>query len=138
MKTAARSLLALWDGISDDIPAILAVGFVLGTFPVYGIPTLLCIAAARVLRLNPVALLAVNQLATPVQLALLFPFVRMGWHVSVSASSPFLCKLAAASLQAITGWCFVAVPVGIVLHFALLYAMRRVKSAQSLPAASTA
>ena len=70
MKRAARRLLALWDGISDDIPLVLAVGFVLGTFPVYGIPTLLCVAAARALRLNPAALLAVNQLATPIQLAL--------------------------------------------------------------------
>lgn len=138
MKTAARRLLALWDGISDDIPMILAVGFVLGTFPVYGVPTLLCVVAARVLRLNPMALLAVNQLATPVQLALFVPFVRAGWHVSVSTSSPLFLKLAACACQAISGWCFVAVPAGVLLHFGLLYATRRGKSAQSLAAASTA
>jgi hypothetical protein len=138
VKAAARRLLALWDGISGDIPMILAVGFVLGTFPVYGVPTLLCVAAARVLRLNPVALLAVNQLATPVQLALFVPFVRAGWHVSVSASAPLLWKLAAASLQAISGWCVVAVPAGVLFHFALLYAMRRSKNVQALPEASAA
>jgi hypothetical protein len=138
VKRAARRLLALWDGISDDIPLILAVGFVLGTFPVYGIPTLLCVAAARALRLNPAALLAVNQLVTPIQLALFIPFARVGWHVPVSVTSPLLWKLVAASLQAITGWCVIAVPLGILLHFALLCAMRRAKSAQSLPVASSA
>jgi Uncharacterized protein conserved in bacteria (DUF2062) len=138
VKRAVRRLLTLWESISDDLPVMLAVGFVLGTFPVYGVPTLLCVAAARVLRLNPVALLAINQLATPVQFALFIPFVRAGLHVSVSPSSPLLWKLAGASLQAITGWCFVAVPAGILFHFALLYAARRAKSAQSLPAASTA
>jgi Uncharacterized protein conserved in bacteria (DUF2062) len=138
VKTAARRLSALWDSISDDIPVMLTVGLVLGTFPVYGVPTLLCVVAARALRLNPVALLALNQLATPVQLALFVPFVRAGLHVSVSASSPLLWRLAAVSLQAITGWCFVAVPAGILFHFALLHAARRAKSAQSLPAASTA
>jgi hypothetical protein len=131
VKTAARRLLALWDGLSDDFPMILAVGFVLGTFPVYGVPTLLCVAAARVLRLNPIALLAVNQLATPVQLALLVPFARVGWHVSVPSSSPLVGKLAAAALQAISGWCLVALPAGILLHFTLLYVLRRARSAQS-------
>jgi Uncharacterized protein conserved in bacteria (DUF2062) len=138
VKAAAGRLLALWEGLSNDIPMIIAVGFVLGTFPVYGVPTLLCVIAARVLRLNPVALLAVNQLATPVQLALLVPFVRVGWHAPVSATSPLLWKLAADALQAISGWCFVAIPTGILFHFALLYATRRGKSAESLPAASTA
>lgn len=138
MKSVVRRLSTLWNSIADDIPVMLAVAFVLGTFPVYGVPTLLCVAAARVLRLNLVALLAINQLATPVQLALFIPFVRAGLHVSVSASSPLLLKFAGTSLQAITGWCFVAVPAGILFHFALLYATRRAKSAQSLPAAWTA
>jgi hypothetical protein len=131
VKTAARSLLTLWESISDDMPIILTLGFVLGTFPVYGVPTLLCIAAGRALRLNAVALLAVNQLATPIQLALLVPFVRLGWHVYVSSSSPFVWKLAAAAFQAISGWCLIALPAGILLHFTLLYALRRARSAQS-------
>jgi hypothetical protein len=137
MKTAICRLLALQEGISDDIPMILAVGFVLGTFPVYGVPTLLCVAAARALRLNAVALLAVNQLATPVQLALLVPFARVGWHVGVASPSPLVWKLAAAALQAISGWCLIALPAGILLHFTLLYVLRRARSAQS-PAVSPA
>jgi len=137
VKTAAHRLLTLWESISDDIPMILALGFVLGTLPIYGVPTLLCIAVARALRLNAVALLAVNQLATPVQLALLIPFARVGWHVSVSSSSPLVWKLAAAALQAVSGWCLVALPAGILLHFTLLCALRRARTAQS-PAVSPA
>jgi hypothetical protein len=138
MKAAAGRLVALWDSLSDDVAIILAIGLVLGTFPVYGVPTLLCVIAARALRLNPVALLAVNQLSTPVQLALLVPFARLGWRISVPAAAPILWKVAAAGLQAITGWCLVAVPAGIVLHFALLYVLRRARRAQLLAAVSCA
>jgi hypothetical protein len=137
VKTATRRLLALWESISDDIPVVLALGFVLGTFPLYGVPTLLCVAAARALRLNAVALLAVNQIVTPVQLALVVPFVRVGWHVYVSSSSPLVWKLAAAALQAVSGWCLVALPAGILLHFTLLYILRRARSVPS-PAVSPA
>jgi hypothetical protein len=138
LRAAASCLLALWENLSGEFALIIAVGLVLGTFPVYGVPTLMCIAAARLLRLNPLALLAVNQLATPLQFALLVPFARVGWHVSVAPAAPLLYKLAVAALQAITGWCLVAVPAGIVLHFVLLYVLRRARSAQSLAAVSAA
>jgi uncharacterized protein (DUF2062 family) len=137
VRAAAERLLALWED-PQDLALVVAIGCVLGTFPVYGVPTLLCVIAARALRVNPVALLAVNQLATPLQLALLVPFARVGWHVSVFRSSPVLWKLAAAGLQAVTGWCLVAVPAGIALHFALLYVVRRAKRAQLLAAVSCA
>ena len=51
---------------------------VLGAFPVYGCPTILCGLAAVALRLNLPALQLVNQMATPVQIALLLPFSRTG------------------------------------------------------------
>jgi hypothetical protein len=138
LRAAAESLLALREDLSQDLALILAIGLVLGTFPVYGVPTLLCVLAARALRVNPVALLAVNQLATPLQLALLVPFAHVGWHVSISPEAPILWRVAAAGLQAVTGWCLVAVPAGVVLHFALLYVVRRAKRAQLLAAVSCA
>ncbi len=138
MRSAAERLLALREDLSQDLALILAIGLVLGTFPVYGVPTLLCVIAARALRLNPLALLAVNQLVTPLQLALLIPFARAGWHISVSPTAPVLWRIAAAGLQAITGWCLVAAPAGIVVHFALLYVVRRARRAQLLEAVSCA
>jgi uncharacterized protein (DUF2062 family) len=137
MRAAAERLLALWEE-PQDLALVVAIGCVLGTFPVYGVPTLLCIIAARALRVNSVALLAVNQLTTPLQLALLVPFARVGWHVSVSLEAPILWRVAAAGLQAVTGWCLVAVPAGIVLHFALLYVVRRARRAQLLSTVSWA
>ena len=138
MRAATERLLALREELPQDLGLVLAIGLVLGTFPVYGVPTLLCVVAARALRLNPVALLAVNQFATPLQLALLVPFAHVGWHVQVSPEAPILLRVAAAGLQAVTGWCLVAVPAGIVLHFALLYVGRRARRAQLLAAVSCA
>ena len=57
MRAAAERLLALWEE-PQDLALVVAIGCVLGTFPVYGVPTLLCIIAARALRVNAVALLA--------------------------------------------------------------------------------
>jgi Uncharacterized protein conserved in bacteria (DUF2062) len=138
VRADVGNVFVRWDSLSDDIAITLAIGLVLGTFPVYGVPTLLCVTAARALRLNPVALLAVNQFVTPVQLALLVPYARVGWHISVSPAAPVLYKLAATGLQAITGWCLVGVPAGILIHFALLYVVRRARRAQLLATVSCA
>ena len=58
---------------AENIALILAVGLVLGTFPVYGCATFLCVLASLVLRVNFPALQVVNQLCFPLQLALLMP-----------------------------------------------------------------
>jgi uncharacterized protein (DUF2062 family) len=134
---AVERLLSLHDE-PQDLALVLTIGFVLGTFPVYGVPTLLCLAAARLLRVNPLALLAVNQLATPLQFALLVPLAHTGWHIPVSAGAPIFWKVAATGLQAVTGWCLVVIPVGILLHSALLYFLRRARRAQPTTAASCA
>jgi len=55
-----------------------ALGVVIGIFPVYGSTTLLCFAAALLLRLNVLVMQAVNYLLTPVQLILLIPFMQAG------------------------------------------------------------
>ncbi len=56
----------------------IAFGVVLGLFPVLGVTTFLCFAAAFLLRLNHVAVQAVNYAVYPLQIALLLPFMRMG------------------------------------------------------------
>jgi len=49
----ASKLAAATQGLSaDKIALIVALGLVLGAFPVYGCPTILCGLAAIVLRLN--------------------------------------------------------------------------------------
>lgn len=113
----------------------LAVGAAVGTFPVLGTTTLLCLAIALVLRLNVVAIQLVNWVVYPVQILLLIPFYRMGsllfatQHPTFSASqllSRFQDDLGGAlrdygdaTLHAAAAWSLTAVPVALVLFVIL-------------------
>ena len=71
------SLLA--QGLTPERLALsLALGLVLGLFPILGATTLLCLAAGFAFRLNHVALQLANHLAYPLQLPLIPVFVRLG------------------------------------------------------------
>jgi uncharacterized protein (DUF2062 family) len=128
VKTAAIRLVTSLDGLSPETVAlILAVGLVLGTFPVCGCPTLFCILAAVALRLNLPALQLVNHLTSPLQLALLVPFARLGARIVPSPpAAPAVWKLGTAALQAITGWFVLCLPLGILLY-ALLACLLRLR-----------
>jgi uncharacterized protein (DUF2062 family) len=72
----------------DKIALSLAFGLGIGIFPVLGLSTILCTVVAIVLRLNLPAIQIVNYLASPLQLALIIPFVRVGEHVLGIAPQP--------------------------------------------------
>jgi uncharacterized protein (DUF2062 family) len=59
----------------------LAVGLGLGTFPVLGTTTLLCVGVGLAFRLNQPALQIANYLAYPLQLGILLPLVRLGERI---------------------------------------------------------
>lgn len=65
----------------EKIALSLAFGLGIGVFPVLGVSTALCTVVAIVLRLNLPAIQLVNYLASPLQLALIIPFVRLGEHL---------------------------------------------------------
>jgi uncharacterized protein (DUF2062 family) len=65
----------------DKIAMSLAFGLGFGIFPVLGVSTILCTFVAVLLRLNLPAIQLVNYLASPLQLALIIPFVRVGEHL---------------------------------------------------------
>jgi uncharacterized protein (DUF2062 family) len=118
----------------DSIAIILAVGLVLGIFPVYGCPTFLCLLAALVFRLNAPALQLVNQLSTPLQLTLLIPFARLGERILGSRGTVphgILSRFSEFTLQAVTGWLCIAGPLGILLYVVLSWALRRRRPAFS-------
>ena len=127
MRTAATRYSAAMEGLSAETLALmLAVGLVLGTFPVFGCPTILCAAAALALRLNLPALQLVNQFSSPLQVVLLVPLTRAGARIiGAPAGSNLVFKLGGAALQAAAGWCCICVPLGIALYFTLLYSLRR-------------
>jgi len=74
-------------GLTADVMArSLSLGFTMGIFPVYvpTIPTIICGAVARALRLSvPASIIGLN-LATPFFLTLLVPFIRLGEWITRS------------------------------------------------------
>lgn len=69
----------LKQGVTPEKLALtVALGISLGVIPVIGSTTMLCTLAALSLRLNLPAILLVNGVVYPLQLALLVPFLRAG------------------------------------------------------------
>jgi uncharacterized protein (DUF2062 family) len=61
------------------ISLCIALGIVLGIFPVLGITTILCAAVSVALRLNVAAMQIVNYMVYPIQIILLAPFYSAGF-----------------------------------------------------------
>ena len=133
---AKRLAIPPLDGVAaETIALIVALGLVFGTFPMYGCPTLLCAAAAVLLRLNWPALQLVNYLISPLQLALLVPFNRVGARLFPARPAnpppdlPAIWRLASsfgtAAMHAIAGWFCICAPLGILLYLTLHCIIRR-------------
>lgn len=140
LREKLRELLL--GGVTPEKLALsLAVGLVLGVFPALGWTTLLCTAAAWVLRLNLPAIQLVNWLTAPLQLALLIPFIRCGeWLFGAPASSlsvetivsliqadvmQAIAVLWWATMRAIVAWMLMGAAVGALLYAALVAPLRR-------------
>src|SRR5437764_985247 len=115
----------LRQGITPQKLALtIAIGIGVGTFPILGITTILCTVAAIVLRLNLPAMQTTNYCAYPLQLALMFPFARLGAKLLRATPIPFAATqlpamlhqemfgtfrtLAHAALHAVIGWTLIA------------------------------
>jgi hypothetical protein len=122
-----RLLPSLADLSAENIALLVAVGLVVGIFPVYGCPTILCLLASLLLRVNFPALQAVNQFAWPLQIAMLVPLTRLGSRiVAPSAVGITLAgRLGIATLQAVVGWLCICVPLWLLLYLALKSIVRR-------------
>jgi len=124
----SRIASSIRDLSAENIALILALGLVLGTFPVYGCPTILCVLASLVLRVNLPALQGVNQLSWPLQIAMLVPLARLGSRIMAPSrgfATTIAGRLGAAALQAIVGWFCVCIPLGLLLYITLVYLLRR-------------
>jgi uncharacterized protein (DUF2062 family) len=112
----------------ENAALLLTVGLVLGIFPMYGFPTILCILASLVARVNFPALQIVNQLSLPLQIAMLAPFAWLGSRIIVPSSgfaTTIAGKLGVTVLQAVMGWVCVCIPLGLLLYFSLVSILRR-------------
>ena len=69
----------LTQGLSSKKLALsIALGLVLGTFPVLGITTILCMLTALTLKLNMPVIQFANYFAYPLQIVLLVPYYKLG------------------------------------------------------------
>ena len=127
----------LTQGITPDkIALTLALGAVLGVFPLLGLSTPLCAAVGIGLRLNQPVIQLVNYLAYPAQLLLLIPFYRAGERLYGAAPVPiadvaglvarfeagpwqFVLDYGQVALYGITVWCLVAPPLAFLGYRAL-------------------
>lgn len=131
----------LSQGISPERLALtLALGFAIGCLPMVGIPTALCLLIAFGLRLNVPAIQVANYAAMPLQIVLMFPFVRLGSWMFASGShaalnegmlahtSPLKVIWASGSMagQAFGAWFVTAVPMVLLMTLVLTALLRRV------------
>jgi hypothetical protein len=70
----------------------IAVGLLIGINPILGSTTVLCLAAAFLLRLNVAASQLANHLAYPFELLLVIPFIRFGDLVFRTEPMPFSAR----------------------------------------------
>lgn len=140
-RVVAPLLGVLRQGVTPEKLALsVALGCVIGVFPVLGTTTILCISVAAALRLNQVAIQVGNWIAYPFLLLLVIPFVRLGEKIFGVPSFPltlselklvaeqgarvFFVQFGDAILHGIAGWISVAPLTTAILFFALRPAFR--------------
>lgn len=133
-RVVAPIVAQLKQGITPEkIALTLALGAVLGIFPILGATTLLCAVAGVWLRLNQPVIQIVNYFMYPLQIALLLPFYRAGEtlfgqpHVPIFSIAELVGRFQASPMQFVIDYGMVGV-YGIVvwtllapLAIALLY-----------------
>jgi uncharacterized protein (DUF2062 family) len=126
----------------EKIVLSIVVGASLSVFPVLGVTTSLCVLAGMLLRLNHPVMQLVNYLVYPLQLALIFVFIRVGESVfraprlpfSVSElsarfhASPvlFFREFAVTLIYGAVAWLIIVPPVALMVYFALRPVVRAV------------
>ncbi|NJM36825.1 MAG: DUF2062 domain-containing protein [Akkermansiaceae bacterium] len=77
-------------GISvDRISWSIALGSVLGIFPILGSPTLICLFVGWIFRLNHAILQVFKELVYPLHLALILVFIRIGEYLCGAPQTSF-------------------------------------------------
>ena len=126
----------LTQGLSPEAIALtIAIGLAIAVIPVVGTTTVLCTAAAIVLRLNQPLIQAINYLSFPLQLAFIVPYLRLGRllfggpavRMSAQELAAFVSSrpLEAAealwrvTLQALGAWLLTAPFIAAVVFFAI-------------------
>ena len=125
----------------QKIALTITLGVCISAFPIVGTTSLMCFVLGVWLGLNQPVIQLVNWLASPLQMGLFAPFVRLGEHLTraprVSFSIPeMIDKFRASPLEftrefgltgwhGIVGWTVVAPVAGVLLYFLFLGLTRK-------------
>ena len=117
----------------EQIALTIALGLVIGIFPIIGATTILCGIAAVSLRLNQPIIQLVNYFAYPAQLIALIPFYRAGEslfrrpHLPLSIpmlmerfrddAGKFFTDFGIVAVQGIVVWCLIAPVVAAAIYY---------------------
>ena len=141
-RTLELVLAQLRQGVTaDKIALTLAIGLILGLFPIFGTTSALCVLAALCLKLNQPMIQLVNWFAAPLQLPGIYLFVRIGERLTRSPpvqfsitglvqqfrASPlqFLQQFGMTGLRGVLAWLLIAPVIAVVVYVALLPPLRR-------------
>ena len=133
-RVVALIVRQLGQGVSPEQVALtIALGLVLGVFPILGSTTLLCGIAAAALGLNQPIIQLLNYFAYPAQLVALIPFYRAGEslfnrpHLPLSIPmlierfradiGQFFSDFGMVAVQGIVVWCLVAPFVAATVYY---------------------
>ncbi len=148
-RVVAPILGQLKQGISpEQIALTIALGGVIGIFPILGATTFLCAAVGVWLRLNQPIIQLVNYLVYPVQLLLLLPFYRAGEtlfqqpHVPIFSLTELMHRFSAdpkafmidygmVGVYGVVVWCLVAPVLIAAAYYGLRPVLQRMTSALS-------
>lgn len=141
-RVVAPIVAQLRQGTSPEKIALsIALGVVLGIFPILGATTLLCGVVAWRLRLNQPLIQLTNYLMYPVHLLMLLPFYRAGEtlfqqphvpifsvdelaHRFIASPLAFLRDYSLVGLYGVVVWSLVALPLAVLLYVVLRPAVR--------------
>jgi uncharacterized protein (DUF2062 family) len=132
-RAAALVARQLTQGVTPERLALtIALGLVLGVFPVLGTTTILCGIAAAALGLNQPVIQLVNYIAYPAQLVALIPFYRAGEtlfhrpHLPLSIpllverfrgnTGKFFADFGIVAVDGVVVWCLVAPVAGAAIY----------------------
>jgi uncharacterized protein (DUF2062 family) len=135
-------LAQLRQGITPrKIALTIALGFILGLFPILGTTTALCVLFGLILRLNQPIIQLVNWVAAPLQIPGIYFFIRVGEWLTHSApisfsitammlafkASPieFLKQYGTTGLRGVLAWLLIAPGIAAVLYAGSLPILKR-------------
>lgn len=141
-RVVAPIVAQLKQGITPEkIALTLALGGVVGVFPIIGATTALCALLAWRLKLNQPIIQLINYLLYPLHLLLLLPFYRAGEtlfgqpHLPIFSIADlvhrfrdgplqFLLDYGMVGLYGVAVWCLLAPPAALLLYWALRPTLR--------------